>query len=129
MMGDNNKRQFLVVKFDGILVPIYIKINQTHIGQVNRIIANEEQRRYEITLTTGYFDYKKNDIFKANVRRDERFGDDIVEIALPFDATEWFRYEYIDQDCNEVKWSRKYLSEVYGVRYERPTEDEDESDY
>ncbi len=122
-MMENKKRQFLVIKFDGLLMPLYIKLHPMHLSNVNTCGADEAEQCWIIDFTTGYFDYRSNQFCKITKTRDNRFGQDHVQIKLPFDTTEWFRYEWLDEDCDDVKWSRKYFSEVHGIKYERPTED------
>ena len=112
-----NKKQFLVIKFRGFLVPIYIKLHPMHLNNELNVYYVEDTKEYNIHFVTGKFDFAKNDEFFVSVEHDERFNQDKVRMIFPYDNIEWFRFEFIEEDDTNVIWSRKYFSEVYGVSY------------
>lgn len=115
----SNKRQFLVIKFEDYLVPLYIKLHPTHIDNGICTSYDEEKNTYTLKFVTGRFDYKLNSCWDVMVETDTRFGQDHVTLVCRCEKTEWWRFEYLDENDEGVVWSRKYFSVVHGIKYSR----------
>ena len=113
------KKQFLVIKFEGFLVPLYIKLHPMHLANDLSVSYDEDTKEYHLKFVTGLFDYAKNDMFFVAVKRDERYGQDHVTMVCPDANLEWFRFECLYERDKDVEWSRKYFKEVYGIKYEK----------
>lgn len=115
----SNKRQFLVIKFEDYLVPLYIKLHPEHIDNGICTSYDEERKTYTLKFVTGRFDYKSSLCCNIIVEHDERFGQDHVTLVCRSEKTEWWHFEYLDENDEKVVWSRKYFSEVHGIKYSR----------
>lgn len=116
-------REFIKLEFDGLLLPLYIKTCTDSVCFVLEVKYLEGERMY-LKFKTGRFPHNNEQLlFKVLSVTKNEYGRSIVEIETASRALKAFRFVELDEESDDIVWSRKYYSEKFGFSYEDEAEE------
>lgn len=117
-MGKNTMREFIKLEFEGLLMPLYIKTSTDSVCFCLEARYIESQRMY-LKFKTGRFPYNNElPYFKVLSIEKNKYGRSVVEIVTAERALKSFRFVEMDEESDEIVWSRRYYSETFGFSYD-----------